>query len=159
ARVRVLPPKALLARLDRRLPLLTGGPEDQPARLRTMGGAIAWSHDLLPPVARMLFRRLAGGAGGFTLEAAEAVCEGTGNGEQGTGGDDSRAPVPRSLTPVPSVLDALTVLVDHSLVQPEHGTDGEARFGMLEVIREYALSQLAECGEDATARSAHAAFF
>jgi predicted ATPase len=71
--IRLLPPSALLARLDRALPLLTGGPSDLPARQRTMGDTIAWSHELLSESEQRLFRRLAVFAGGFALEAAESV--------------------------------------------------------------------------------------
>ena len=78
ARVKVLPPPALLERLDRRMPMLTDGSRDQPPRLRAMRDAIAWSYDLLTPEEQALFRRLAVFAGGFTLEAAEAVASATG---------------------------------------------------------------------------------
>ena len=74
--VAVLPPAALLARLAPRLPLLRGGAEDQPVRLRTMGDAIAWSYDLLTAEEARLFRRLAMFVGGFTLDAAEWVAAG-----------------------------------------------------------------------------------
>ena len=73
ARIPHLPPAALLARLERRLPLLTGGAQDQPTRLQTMRNTIAWSYDLLAPEEQSLFRRLAVFVGGFTLEAAEEV--------------------------------------------------------------------------------------
>ncbi len=78
ARVPALPAVALLARLERALPLLTGGARDRPDRLRTMRGAIAWSHDLLTADAQVLFRRLAVFTGGFDLEAAEDLSSGRG---------------------------------------------------------------------------------
>jgi predicted ATPase len=94
ARTAMLPPPALLARLDRRLPLLTGGPRDAPARLRTMRDAIAWSHDLLTPDEQVLFRHLSVFAGGFTVEAAEAIAGGQGG--RGAGGqtNDRISPSP-----------------------------------------------------------------
>ena len=140
----VLPPQALLARLDRRLPLLTDGPRDAPQRLRTMRDAIAWSYDLLTEEEQVLFRRLAVFFGGCTLEAAEAV------GRIGDG-------------PAIDVLTVLSSLVDHSLVQRQEGADGPdgatPRFGMLETIREFALERLVEAGEQELARAAHAAYF
>jgi predicted ATPase/DNA-binding CsgD family transcriptional regulator len=159
ARLTHLEPRALLERLDRRLPLLTRAAADAPARHRTMRDTIAWSHDLLTPEAQAQLRRLAVFAGGCTLEGAEAVCQGTGNGEQGTGDDDARAPVPRSLTPVPSsVLDLLASLIEASLVRFEPAAPGGPRYLLLETIREFAAERLAESDEAAAVRDAHAAF-
>src|SRR5215207_4909116 len=138
ARVRMLPPPALLARLDKRLPLLTGGARDAPERQRTLRDTIAWSHDLLAPEERVLFRRLAVFAGGCTLEAAEAV-----------GNQDG-------------ALDAfggLERLCEHSLVRQDVGPGGQPRFVMLETIREFGLERLAESGEEAAIRKGHAALF
>jgi predicted ATPase/DNA-binding CsgD family transcriptional regulator len=135
SRVKVLSPDALLARLEPRLPLLTGGGRDLPDRHRTMRDAIAWSHDLLNPGEQALFRRLAVFSGGWTLAAAEHV-----GGERGHG-----APV----------LDGLTSLVDKSLVLAT-GLETEARYTMLETIRDYALDRLRAAGEAETARGRHA---
>ncbi|MEA2523389.1 MAG: hypothetical protein QOF73_616, partial [Thermomicrobiales bacterium] len=140
ARVKILSPAALLARLGHRLDLLTGGTRDAPARLRTMRDAIAWSHDLLEPEEQTLFRRLAVFAGGFGLDAAEAVVAASG----GLSID---------------VFEGLASLVEKSLLRPVDGTGDEPRFGMLETVREYALERLAACGEDEAIRAAHAAFF
>jgi hypothetical protein len=74
ARCRILPPRALRARLDRPLDLLQAGTRDAPARHQTLRAAIAWSEGLLAPTERALFRRLAVFAGGFTLDGAAAVC-------------------------------------------------------------------------------------
>ena len=139
ARVKVLPPAALLARLERRLPLLTGGARDVPDRQRTMAATIAWSHDLLTEEERVLFRRLSVFAGGSTLEAAEAVAAA---GDRGI-----------------EVLDRIASLVDKSLLREEDGPDGEPRYLMLETVREYGLERLIEVGEESAARDAHAAYF
>ncbi|HEY7037151.1 MAG TPA: LuxR C-terminal-related transcriptional regulator [Thermomicrobiales bacterium] len=155
-RIKVLPPTALLTRLERRLPLLTGGGLDLPARLRTMRDAIAWSYDLLTPAEQVLFRRLAVFAGGFTLEAAEAVCGGTGVGGQGT---EPRLSDPCPPTPVPSVLDGVAALVDASLVRQEAGAGEVPRYQILETVREYGLERLETHGEANAARDAHAAYF
>jgi non-specific serine/threonine protein kinase len=152
AKTRLLPPSALLGRLDRRLPVLTGGARDQPARLRTMRDAIGWSHDLLGEEEQALFRRLAVFVGGFTLEAAEYV--------GGEGGDAQRPSPPRpQATPPrpPSVFDGLEALAEQSLIHP-FDSSGEPRSGMLETVREYALERLAASGEEAEVRSRHAAW-
>jgi non-specific serine/threonine protein kinase len=149
ARSKVLPPKALLTRLDRRLPLLTGGPRDLPARLQTMRSASAWSDDLLSPDERVFFHRLAVFVGGFTLEAAESV---VGRGAWGV--DDEPPPT----THHPSLtLDLLAALIDASLLR--RSAEGEApRFAMLETIREYAEEMLAAHGDEDVIRRRHAAW-
>ena len=137
ARSKVLSPQAMLARLEHRLALLTGGSRDYPERLRAMREAIAWSYDLLTPHQQALFRRLAVFLGGCTTEAAEAVA-----------GGDAGA--------VSSILDDLSSLVDSSLLVQRQQADGEPRFSMLETIREYGLEQLAAAGEEAETRCRHA---
>jgi predicted ATPase/class 3 adenylate cyclase len=137
AHVKVLPPQALLKRLEKRLPLLTGGARTLPARQQTMRDAIAWSHDLLNQEAQIDFRRLAVFVGGFTLEAAEAVVNQEGSRD---------------------VLAGITSLVDTSLLRQEEGTEGEPRFRMLETVREFGLERLSECGEEAATRERHASF-
>jgi non-specific serine/threonine protein kinase len=148
ARTKVLAPPALLARLERRLPLLTGGGRDLPARQQTMRETIAWSHDLLPPEEQVLFRRLAVFAGGFGLEAAEAVAD------AGDAGVSDSGP-PAGI----AVLDGIESLVDQNLLRSEPGADGTPRFAMLETIREFGLDQLEAAGETAGLRRRHAMFF
>jgi predicted ATPase/DNA-binding SARP family transcriptional activator len=155
ARMKLLSPRMMLARLDRRLALLTGGPRDLPERQRTLRATIDWSYSLLDVGEQLLLGRLAAFAGGWTLEAAEAVCMGWGMGD---GDWDNSVPSPIPHPPSP-VLDGLASLVDKSLVQYSVGTGGEPRFTMLETIREYALERLTERGEAAAARNAHAAYF
>jgi predicted ATPase/DNA-binding XRE family transcriptional regulator len=139
AKAKFLDPKMLLSRLDRALS--TSGRRDLPDRQRTMRATLDWSHDLLSESERELFRRLSVFAGGFTLEAAEAV------GTAGSvGGED--------------VLDHLGTLVEQSLVvvqTPKAG--GETRYGMLEPVRQYALEKLEESGEAGMIRRSHAAYF
>jgi non-specific serine/threonine protein kinase len=156
ARVNHLSLPELAARLKHPLPLLTVGARDLPDRQQTMRAAIAWSYGLLTPDEQRLFRCLAVFVGGFTLEAAEAVCgtEGTGNGEQGTGREP--APVPRSLPPVPSVLDGISGLVDKSLIRVIDTADADSRYYLLETVREFGLEQLAVSGESDRVRDAHA---
>jgi predicted ATPase len=134
ARIALFPPTALLDRLDERLKLLTGGGRDQPARHQTLRAAIDWSHDLLSEQDQMLLARLSVFAGGWTLEAAEAICDGD-----------------------LDVIDGLSSLVDKSLVRLE-GTEEEPRFAMLETIREYARERLEASGEAETRRR-HAEHF
>jgi predicted ATPase/DNA-binding XRE family transcriptional regulator len=133
ARVKLFSPKALLERLDLRLPLLSGGARDLPERQQTLRATVAWSYDLLEPREQTLFRRLAVFAGGFTLEAAEAVCG------QGSTGEER-------------VFETLASLVDNSLLVPwgegSVGRDDEPRFTMFETIREYASERLGSDAEE-----------
>jgi predicted ATPase len=140
ARIKMLPPKALLQRLENRLEILTGGARDLPARQQTLRNTIDWSHDLLSAAEQKLFRRLCVFAGGCTLEGIEAVC----NTRLDLGVD---------------VLDGMSSLVDKSLLQRVGAKEGESRFVMLETLREYGLERLAESGEEEATRRAHAAYF
>jgi non-specific serine/threonine protein kinase len=140
SRVKLLPARAILERVEHRLELLTGGPVDLPARQRTLRGAIAWSYDLLDDAERAVFRRLSAFAGGWTLEAAEAVAS--------PGGELGR-----------DLLEVLGSLVDKSLIH-RHPTASEAvRFRMLETIREFGAEQLDSAGEAEATRQRHASFF
>jgi predicted ATPase/DNA-binding CsgD family transcriptional regulator len=138
ARVKVLPPSALLARLDQQLPLLTGGGRDAPRHQRTMRDTIAWSYDLLSPAEQQLLQRLAVFAGGFTLGAAEAVA--------GMAEDDEI-----------DAFEGVASLVDKSLLTQDDGE--EPRLGLLETVREFALERLAASGEEERIRARHAAWY
>ncbi len=137
SRVRLLTPAALLARLDHRLAILTGGARDLPARQQTLRATIAWSHELLPAPERALFARLGVFTGGATLDAAEAICSAAGG-------------LPLDL------LDGIDSLVQKSLLRQEEGPGGDARFNMLETIREFAVERLQELPEAEELRQAHA---
>lgn len=138
AQVKAIPPATLLTRLQRSLPLLVGGGRDLPARQQTMRDAIAWSYDLLEEPEQTLFRSLAVFAGGFTLDAAEAI--GTGYG------------------PV-DVLAGIASLVDKSLLRLTCSDSDEPRYAMLETVREFGLEQLDASGEVSAVRERHARWF
>ena len=138
ARIRALPPAALAQRMERRLPLLTGGARDLPARQRTLRDAIAWSYDLLEPDEQTLFRRM-GVFRGSTLEAIESVCVG----DVPRPGATTVALPPLDL----DILDGVASLVEKSLLRQQEGVDGQSRFSMLETVREFALERLEDSGE------------
>jgi predicted ATPase/serine/threonine protein kinase len=139
ARIKLLPPAAMRSRLASRLQLLTSGARDLPQRQQTLRHTIDWSYDLLSEAEQKLFRRLSVFTGGFTLEAAESVC----NTKQDLGLD---------------MLDGLSSMVDKSLVRQVEQSDGEPRFLMLETIREYGLEKLTASAEEPLTRKAHAAY-
>jgi predicted ATPase/class 3 adenylate cyclase len=140
ARVKLLPPKAILIRLSNRLKLLTGGAKDLPERQRTLRGTMEWSHDLLDEGERTLFARLAVFSGGRTLEAIEAVCDAEGD------------------LPV-DALDGVSSLLDKSLLRQEEGPEDEPRFVMLETIHEFAREKLEVSDEAEEMKRAHAQYF
>jgi predicted ATPase/DNA-binding SARP family transcriptional activator len=137
ARVRLLSPAAILARLDCSLELLTGGARDLPERHRTLRGAIAASDELLAPRERAAWRRLAVFSGGAGLDAVAAVMD-----ERET-----------------DTLDIVGALADASLVRTVRDPVTDTRITMLETIREYALEQLRQSGEERAARDRHRDFF
>ena len=139
ARIRLFSPQALKSRLDKSLPLLTGGSRDLPARHETLRNAIGWSYNLLDGVEQLLFRRMSVFAGGCTLDAAIYLAA------------DSALEAGESL-------DRLESLIDKNLLRQREQSDGEPRFWMLATIREYALEKLAEAGQKEETRQAHARF-
>jgi predicted ATPase/class 3 adenylate cyclase len=126
ARIKLLGPEQILARLEQNLSLLSSSAQDLPERQRTLRGAIAWSHELLDGWEQTLFARMSIFRGGCTLEAAEAVCGG-----EGPDGD---------------VFEGVASLVDKSLLRSEE-VGSETRLAMLETIREYARERLEEAGD------------
>jgi len=140
ARLRILSPEALLARLDQRLRLLTGGARSLPQRQQTLRDTIAWSYDLLTLDEKTLFRRLSVFAGGCTLETAERVCNAAG------------------MISI-DLLDGLQSLVEQSLLRVHDGPEGERRFFLLETIREYGGERLTESDEQPSLQHRHACVF
>jgi predicted ATPase/DNA-binding NarL/FixJ family response regulator len=132
ARLKVLSPTALLARLTDRLELLTGGARDAHVRQQALRNTIAWSYDLLLPSEQVLFCRASVFVGGWTLDAAGAVCD----------------------SPI-DVFDGMSSLLDKSLITESTGLDDEPRFEMLETIREFALRELEASGEQEEFRNRH----
>ncbi len=138
ARFRLLPPRALLGRLENRLQLLTGGQRDLPTRHQTLRATLDWSYDLLEPDDRLVLARLSAFAGGCTLAAVEAICSGDGE------------------------LDAyngVAALVDNGLLRSREGVGGEPWFELLQTVAEYARFRLIEHGELDEVRGRHAAWY
>src|SRR5271166_5255806 len=140
ARIKLLSPSAMLARLESRLNLLTGGARDLPTRQQTLRSTVDWSYGLLNAAEQTVFRRLSVFTGGCTLEGLEAVCD--------TKGDLGL-----------DILDAMASMVDKSLAPQVEQVDAETRFLMLSTIREYALERLAESHDEPATRRAHAAYY
>src|SRR6266571_2218539 len=142
ARIKLLPPPALLARLGQRLAVLTSGGLDAPERQQTLRKTIEWSYQLLDADEQRLFRRLSVFVGGCTLEAIEAVCAAL----------DTQPPA------VP-VLDVAASLIDKSLLRQSEQEAAEPRVVMLETIREYGREALEASGEAEVTHQAHAAYY
>jgi predicted ATPase/class 3 adenylate cyclase len=140
ARIKMLPPKAILQRLGSRLKLLTGGARDLPERQRTLRATIEWSYTLLDEGEQLLFARMAVFSGGRTLEAIEAICDAEGD------------------LPV-EAFDGVSSLLDKSLLRHEEGPNGEPRFVMLETIHEFAREKLEKSAEAEEIKRLHAQYF
>jgi non-specific serine/threonine protein kinase len=140
ARVGAMSVETIAARLDDRFALLTGGARDALPRQQTLRATLDWSYELLGTVERVLLGRLAVFAGGWTLEAAEAVCAGEGIDEG-------------------SVLDLLDGLAHKSLVQADEEVEGELRYRLLETVRQYGQERLAAAGEAVEVQRRHAQWF
>src|SRR5687767_2573926 len=140
ARIKMLPPRAMLQRLTSRLKLLTGGARDLPERQRTLKATIEWSFALLDEGEQVLFRRLAVFSGGRTLEAIEAICDAEGD------------------LPV-DTFEGVSSLLDKSLLGQEEGPGEEPRFVMLETVHEFAREKLQGSGEAEQIKRVHAQYF
>ena len=168
ARSRTLPPHDLLAQLSPSLPTLTGGFYDLPTRHQALRNTIAWSYALLSNDEQRVFRRLGVFAGGWTAQAAAAVCaddsviarsvlcdEAISPAEQVKGIASSLRNAPRN----DEMLSILYSLADQSLIRRYEQPDGSLRFTMLETVREYALERMQESGELADTQERHAQHF
>jgi predicted ATPase/DNA-binding CsgD family transcriptional regulator len=140
ARIKLLPPQALLKRLAQRLQVLTGGAQNAPLRHQTLRNTIAWSYNLLKPTEQQLFRRLSIFVGGCTLEAIEVIC---GTSSVGTA----------------QILDEVASLIDKSILQQIEQKGEEPRIIMLETIREYGLECLNVSEEEEIVQQKHAAYY
>jgi predicted ATPase len=147
AKIRVLRPHALLARLHQSLDLLDDGPRDLMAHQRSLRKTIEWSYNLLSEPEQRLFRRVSIFSGGCSLQAVEALFP--------TDRSADRGPH----APAQAVLDGLSSLVGNSLLRQETPDDGELRFGMLETIHEYGLERLETNQENALIHDLHAGYF
>lgn len=140
ARTRLLSPRALLTRLERRLEVLSGGAHTTPDRHRTLRATLAWSYHLLAPQEQQLFRTLSIFAGGCTLQAAETLARVAG-------------------LAACTVLDGVSILLENHLLFQEEQIEGEPRLFMLETIREYGLECLHSSGELADVQQAHMHYY
>jgi excisionase family DNA binding protein len=140
ARTRALSPGELLARLDPQLPILIRGPEDAPVRHKTMRRAIAWSFDSLDSEHQRILAQLTIFTGGFSLEAANAV-------------------VGANSLNNPDLFDAISLLVDASLLQARIGADDRTRYSMLETVREFGSDFLRASALEELVRLNHARYF
>ncbi len=140
ARIKLLPPQMLLARLGHRLQVLTSGTQDAPARQQTLRNTITWSYNLLDETEQRLFQRLSVFVGGCTLEAVESICDTLDGGAF-------------------QILDSITSLIDKSLLQQTEQEEQEPRLVMLETLREYGLECLTASGEEEATRHAYSAYY
>ncbi len=178
ARIRLFSPQEMQARLqvpepakegrESRLTLLMGGPRNLPARQQTLRAAIDWSYNLLSESEQTLFARLGVFVGGCTLAAAAAICNPHDNAEPHTGGDlstDSKQALSFDVQEgIASLLDKNLIKREEGVVVPselEKETEGESRFNMLELIREYSLETLIlrANGEEEDIRRLHAEYY
>ncbi|MDQ3180483.1 MAG: protein kinase, partial [Acidobacteriota bacterium] len=163
ARIKLFAPQAILTRLSNSLKLLTGDAKDLPEPQQTMRGAIEWSYDLLDDGEKKLLNRLAVFAGGFTLDGAEAVVTSSGvlsSGFSASSSADENQPEGCTANADSGfdLFDCISSLLDKSLISRLDQTDGEPRFRMLVVVKEFALEKLAGSGETDEIRRRHAKF-